>query len=612
MEKNQRNMITAVVLIALLMLGWELGLNYFYPQPETPPAATATQVPGDTPAQDSKARHTRDGGLVDPADLALEQKDLDQSLGSKDRIVIDSPEVLGSINPVGARIDDLTLKTHRQTVDKDSGPVRLFSPMGTPAQQFAQFGFVGDNVRMPDANTVWTAQGDRLAPGKPVTLSWDNGQGLRFVIALAIDDHYMITAQQTVANTGTAPVSVKPFALINRTSATASLDTWTVHSGPIGAFDGSVDFGNNYDDVVEKGNVTGSGAANWIGFTDIYWLSALVPQDGAKTTADFRSLGDAKFRADVIYDPVTVPAGKQVSRTTRLFAGAKESQVLDMYEAGVNGQGGIANFGLAIDWGWFRWFEKPIFWLLTKLFELVGNFGVAIILLTLIVRGVMFPIAQRQFASMAAMKALQPKMKALQERYKDDKQMLQSKMMELYREEKVNPLAGCLPMFLQIPVFYALYKVLMVAIEMRHQPFILWIKDLSAPDPLHVLNLFGLLDFNPPGFLAIGVLAILLGITMWLQFKLNPAQMDPAQQQIFMLMPWFMMFVMAPFAAGLLIYWITSNLLTIGQQKLLYSRHPQLKASEMEDKKDKLRADLAAEKAAAAQAASKPGKKPRA
>uniref|UniRef100_UPI003B9A529A membrane protein insertase YidC n=1 Tax=Novosphingobium sp. TaxID=1874826 RepID=UPI003B9A529A len=240
----------------------------------------------------------------------------------------------------------------------------------------------------------------------------------------------------------------------------------------------------------------------------------------------------------------------------------------------------------SIDWGWFRWFEKPIFWLLDSLFKLVKNFGVAIILLTLIVRGVMFPIAQRQFASMAAMRALQPKMKALQERYKDDKQKQQQEIMELYKREKVNPLAGCLPIFLQIPVFFALYKVLTLTIEMRHQPFALWIKDLSAPDPAHILNLFGLLPFDPPGFLAIGVLAILLGITMWAQFKLQPAAMDPAQQQIFAFMPWIMMFVMAPFAAGLLIYWITSNVLTIAQQKYLYSKHPQLKAQADKDQLD--------------------------
>lgn len=585
MENNQRNMITAVVLIALLMLGWELGLNYFYPQPEQPivEASESAELPVETAADaGSPAKRTREGGLSDPGMIAEEEADLDQSLGSKDRIVIDAPRVAGSINPVGARIDDIVLKTHRQTVEKDSGPVRLFSPADTPAQHFAQFGFVGENIKLPGPDTAWQAEGGPLAPGSPVTLTWNNGEGLDFAIRFEIDEHYMITATQTVANTGGTDISVKPFALINRTDRTASLDTWTVHSGPIGAFDGSVDFGNDYDDVAEKGTVPGKGAAEWIGFTDIYWLSALVPQEGAPTSADFRSLGNSNFRADVIYDPIAIPAGEQVSRSTQLFAGAKESDVLDMYE-----ETGIIHFGLAIDWGWFRWFEKPIFWLLNWLFDLVGNFGVAIILLTVIVRLAMFPIAQRQFASMAAMKAVQPKMKALQERFKDDKQQLQQKMMELYREEKVNPLAGCLPMFLQIPVFFALYKVLMLAIEMRHQPFILWIKDLSAPDPLHILNLFGLLDFDPPGFLAIGVLAILLGVTMWLQFKLNPAQMDPMQQQIFMLMPWFLMFVMAPFAAGLLIYWITSNVLTIGQQKLLYARHPQLKQAAEAETADK-------------------------
>jgi len=332
--------------------------------------------------------------------------------------------------------------------------------------------------------------------------------------------------------------------------------------------------------VREAGLTRGEGTADWLGFTDVYWMSTLIPAAPGRsgTTSDFRSLGNGIYRADLIYDTAVVPAGKQVTTTTRLFAGAKESAVLDRYE-----DGGITNFGLAIDWGWFRWFEKPIFMLLVALFKAVGNFGVAIILLTLIVRGVMFPIAQRQFASMAAMRAIQPKMKALQDRYKDDRQKQQEEVMKLYKQEGVNPLAGCLPIFLQIPIFFALYKTLLVAIEMRHEPFILWIKDLSAPDPLHILNLFGLLPFTPPSFLAIGVLAVLLGITMWMQFKLNPAQMDPMQQQIFAIMPWIMMFIMAPFAAGLLIYWITSNILTIAQQKYLYSKHPQLKAQAEKD-----------------------------
>jgi YidC/Oxa1 family membrane protein insertase len=275
----------------------------------------------------------------------------------------------------------------------------------------------------------------------------------------------------------------------------------------------------------------------------------------------------------VIYDPVTLAPGRQVTQTTRLFVGGKESNVLDHYE-----DAGVPNFGLAIDWGWFRWFMYPIFWLLKQLFALTGNFGVAIILLTVVVRALVFPIAQRGFASMAAMRAVQPKMKAIQERYKDDRVKLQQEMAKLYKEEKINPLSGCLPLLLQIPIFFALYKTLLVAIEMRHKPFVLWIRDLSAPDPATILNGFGLLPFDPPSFLAIGVLAVLLGVTMWLQFKLNPAGMDPVQQQVFAIMPWVLMFIMAHFAAGLLLYWITSNILTLAQQKYLYSKHPQLKA----------------------------------
>ncbi|MCJ1962019.1 membrane protein insertase YidC, partial [Novosphingobium mangrovi (ex Hu et al. 2023)] len=474
---------------------------------------------------------------------------------------------------------------HRETVDKDSGPVRLYSPSGTPAQQFAQFGWVGEGAATPNAGTVWNVQdGAKLTPSTPVTLTWENGKGQTFALTYKVDDNYMLTVEQSVANTGQAPVIVQPFALINRTDKTASLDSFQVHSGPVGAFDGSVSFGTDYDDIAEEKTIETAGNADWIGFTDVYWMSTLAPV-GAKAEGTYRALGNDLFRADLMYPQQALQPGQKLSRTTKLFAGAKEHNVLDAYEAQ-----GITNFGLAIDWGWFRWFEKPIFWLLVKLFSLVGNFGVAIILLTAIVRGIMFPIAQRGFASMAAMRAVQPKMKAIQERYKDDKQKQQQEVMKLYKEEGVNPLAGCLPMLLQIPVFFALYKTLILAIEMRHQPFILWIKDLSAPDPLHILNLFGLIPFDPPSFLGIGVLALLLGVTMFLQFRLNPAQMDPTQQQIFMIMPWFMMFVMAPFASGLLLYWITSNLLTIAQQKYLYSRHPQLKAQTEKVAEDSARA----------------------
>ena len=577
---NSRNLILAIALCAVLLFGWDILVSRMYPQPASIEQAERIDAP-----TRRAAAHSRDGGLTDPLELVEEQRDLQTALATPGRVPIDAPEVAGSLDPVGARVDDIVLKSHRQTVERGSGPVRLFSPAGTPAQQFAQFGWVGEGVATPDAATRWQVEGGPLTQDSPTVFTWNNGEGQTFRLTFSVDQFYMLSVEQTVANTGTGSVALRPYAFVNRTSRSASQDTWNVHSGPIGDFAGSVNFDWNYDDVAEEGPVSPAGAAGWIGFTDIYWFSALIPQEGASAEGAWRPLGNETFRADLLYDPVTIQPGRQVSRTTRLFVGAKESEVLDYYE-----DGGIEKFGLAIDWGWFRWFMKPIFWLLRTLFAAVGNFGVAIILLTVIIRGLMFPIAQKQFASMAQMRAVQPKMKALQERYKEDKPRLQQEMAKLYKDEKVNPLAGCLPMFLQIPIFFALYKTLLIAIEMRHQPFVLWIRDLSAPDPATILNLFGLLPFTPPSFLAVGVLALLLGITMWLQFKLNPAVMDPMQQQIFMFMPWVLMFVMAPFAAGLLIYWITSNLLTVAQQHYLYSRHPQLREQAEKDRADKARA----------------------
>jgi len=594
---NQRNLILAVVLTGMLLLGWDAGMRYFYPAP-SPAARSAPAAVSSGPAADAAApKATREGGLTGAA-IAQERRDLTTALAKGGRVSIAAPRVSGSIDLTGAVIDDLTLNDHREMLDKKSGPVRVFSPAGTPAQHFAQFGWVGEGIALPTATTVWRAEGTQLTPQTPVTLRWDNPTGQSFAIRYGIDANYMISATQTVVNRGSAPAVVRPFALINRTDRTASLDSFNVHSGPIGAFDGSVEFDVDYHcdnsffsctGLREAGTVAGAGRPDWLGFTDIYWMSTLIPDAKAPASGDFRSLGNRAYRADLLYRPVALGVGQQLTRTTRLFAGAKENTVLEAYEDAGSGQG-ITNLSLAIDWGWFRWFEKPIFSLLEWLFRTLGNFGVAIIALTFIVRGLMFPIAQKQFASMAAMRAIQPKMKALQERYKDDRQRHQQETMALYKTEKVNPLAGCLPIFLQIPVFFALYKVLILTIEMRHQPFALWIKDLSAPDPLHILNLFGLLPFTPPSFLAIGILAVLLGISMYVQFKLNPVQMDPAQEQIFKLMPWVLMFVMAPFAAGLLIYWITSNVLTIAQQSFLYSRHPQLKAQSEKDAADKARA----------------------
>ncbi len=573
---DNRNLLLAVVLSGLLILGWDVGMRYFYPEaaisaPADPARPAATASAG-APAADI-------GGDAAPGRKVR----LETALASADRVVIDTPRLAGSINLVGARIDDIVLKDYRQTVKKDSGPVRLFAPESTADQYYAEFGFVTGGVRQP-SNARWEASGSKLTPETPVTLTRTDAGGITYTIRFAVDQDFMITAEQTATNAGTNPAIIQPFALIKRSSANASLSQWIAHSGPVFVSDEVASYDVAYEcgwtllstcnDLTADKLYKVEGKVDWLGFTDQYWFAALVPAKGT-ASVDFRSVGDKLFRADVLYQPATVPAGKAVSQSTRLFAGAKESALLDTYE-----DAGIAQFGLAITWGWFWFFEKPFLWLLRTLNGLVGNFGVAIILMTVIVRGLMFPIAQKQFASMAAMKAVQPKMKEIQERFKDDKQRQQQEIMKLYKDEKVNPLAGCLPLVLQIPIFFALYKVLVLAIEMRHEPFVLWIRDLSAPDPAHILNLFGMLPYEvPAGFLAIGPLAVLLGVTMWLTFKLNPSAMDPVQQQMFSIMPWILMFVMAPFAAGLLLYWVTSNLLTLAQQSYLYSRHPQLKAA---------------------------------
>ena len=575
---NQRNLLLAVALSGLLIIGWSYVMQAFYPEAaDTSPtelvdpasSTSAGNVPGATTVAGDLGEGEAPAGPVD----------LSEALADPQRVVIDTPKVAGSINLVGARIDDIVLKDYRETVEKDSGPVRLLAPERTDNQYFAEFGFVVDGKQMP-ANAVWQADGERLTPTSPITLSRTDEAGIEYRIALSIDEDYMISAEQLADNATERAAIIQPFARIKRTSTNATPDEIIVHSGPIGVFGGTLHDPNSYEELAEIGRDTPQGAVSWLGFTDRYWHSALVPGDGEVDTAGFNSLGDNLFVGGVVYRPKTIAAGATLTQSTRLFAGAKDSVILDQYE-----DSGITYFGKAISWGWFEWFEKPMLWLLRTLNGWIGNFGLAIIALTFIIRGLLFPIAQKQFASMAQMKALQPKMKAIQERYKDDKQKQQQEIMQLYKDEKANPLAGCLPLIIQIPIFFALYKVLILAIEMRHEPFIeFWIRDLSAPDPWTILNLFGLLPFEVPGFLGIGVLAVLLGFTMWLTFKLNPSAMDPMQQQIFNFMPWILMFVMAPFAAGLLLYWVTSNILTLAQQKYLYSKNPQLRAAAEKEK----------------------------
>jgi YidC/Oxa1 family membrane protein insertase len=553
---DSKNLILAVVLSALVLLGWTWAANKYFPtaNPPSTKVVNGKQQPLPQP-------QAQPSGQPTPAKL----QSVNAALAAGPRVRIQTPSLSGSINLKGAQIDDLVLVTQKQTIAKDSPPVRLLSPLGTPGSLIAQFGWTGQAGQVPALDALWTADSQLLSPGRPVTLSTQMADGTRYQIKIAVDDGYLFTVQQSVANASGQPLSFRPIGLVSRASQSVDKSTWQNHVGPIGVFDGKANYDVNWKDLDEGKTETFGNASGWLGFTDKYWLTALVPQ-GAMS-GEFRRSPSGGYQADYALAPATVNPGQTLTTSTGLFAGAKEKAWLDRYE-----DAGITKLSKSIDWGWFEFFMRPIFDLLMFLFRTVGNFGVAIICLTLIVRAIMFPIAQKQFQSMAAMRKLQPKMKAIQERFKDDKQRQQQEILKLYQAEKVNPAAGCLPIVIQIPIFYALYKVLVVSVEMRHQPFIGWIKDLSAADPLTPVNLFGLLHFTPPAMLAIGVLPILVGATQWMSMKLNPQPMDPAQAQVFAIMPWFLVFVMAPFAAGLQLYWITNNLLTITQQWWLYRK----------------------------------------
>lgn len=553
---DNRNLILAIALSVLVLLGWSFFSQKFMP-PNPPPKVVNGKVqpapqPGTAPAPQAEAAAKQSAAQV---------------LASTPRVRISTPSLQGSINLKGAEIDDLVLLKQRETTDKNSPPVRLLSPAGAPSAYYASFGWTGQGVQVPGADTQWTPSAPVLEPGKPVTLSWKNGGGQTFQLIVSVDEDYLFTVRQQVTNSGAAPVAVRPYGLISRADKSPDTSRWTMHVGPIAYLDGAAKYGIYWKNLDNGQSQHFTSNGGWLGFTDKYWLTALAPAGDAPISAAFVGKPAGGYQADYAEPEQVVAPGQTVSADTQLFAGAKDKQLLDKYESA-----GIPKLTKSIDWGWFEWFMRPIFDLLMFLFHATGNFGVAIICLTFIVRLIMFPIAQKQFKSMAAMRKLQPKMKAIQERFKDDKPRAQQEILKLYQQEKVNPAAGCLPVVLQIPIFYALYKVLMVSVEMRHQEFVLWIKDLSAPDPMTPLNLFGLIHWTPPGMLAIGILPILVGITQWFSFKLQPQQMDPAQQQIFSMMPWIMMFFFAQFAAGLQLYYVTSNLLTLAQQWWLYRR----------------------------------------
>jgi len=561
-SNDNRNMILAVVLSAMVLFGW----SFLFPTPN-PPATNTVVANGQAPAPTQAPGAPPQATTISAAPVANRDRAVVLRETAGERVRIETPMLQGSLSLRGARIDDLVLVRHREGVSPTSPPVRLFSPVGTRDAYFASFGWSGPastNELRPKADTLWTASGGTtLTPTTPVTLSWNNGRGQVYQIILRVDDGYLFTAEQILINRG-QPISMSSSALVNRTGRGHDVDSWQSQVGPVGVFNGTANYDTDYSSLADAQNhsVQQDSRGGWLGFTDKYWLAAVIPSQQSNISTSFRQMDSAGnvFQADYYGQAREVGANQRMTTTSHLFAGAKEIHYLNRYSTELG-----TDMGRAIDWGWFDFIMKPIFALLTWLFSVLGNFGFAIICLTIIVRILLYPLAQKQFSSMAKMKVLQPKMKALQERYKEDKPRLQQEMMKMYKEEQVNPMAGCLPIFLQIPVFYALYKVLMVSVEMRHQPFIGWIHDLTAPDPLTPVNLFGLLPFTPPGLLAIGILPILVGVTMWLQQKMNTAPMDPMQQKIFAWMPWILVVIMAPFAAGFQVYWVTNNLISILQ-----------------------------------------------
>lgn len=591
---DQKNLILAIVISVTILFVYQ-GLLVDAPNRERQQAGQAgtagQQGTVPSPSTDGTRPRTGSGDTRPSVSGAAPQLGVDTSeivgkpgdspeiqreaaLKLSPRLAIVSPRLEGSIALKGARFDDLFLKGYRVSIEPESDLVELLWPTGTTNPYYAEFGWLGDRtVRTPDSASIWTSDSGRLEPGKPVTLRWDNGEGLLFERHIELDENYMFTITQRVRNTGDAPVQIAPYGLISRTGKPEILGFYILHEGLIGVFDDTLNE-VDYDDLVDEGPERHAATGGWLGITDKYWLAALIPDQKAPMRASFNAgpkNKPAKFQADYLLESRDVPVGGAVEVTNRFFAGAKQVPLLDSYEKEL----GIARFDLAVDFGWFYFLTKPIFLALLWIEKHIGNLGLAILVLTVFIKLLFFPLANKSYRSMSRMKALQPKMMEMKERFGDDRQRLNQAMMDLYKKEKVNPAAGCLPMLVQIPVFFALYKVLFVTIEMRHAPFYGWIHDLSARDPLGVLTLFGLIDWTVPQMLDvvdIGLWPLIMGATMFLQQKLNPQPTDPIQAKIFLFMPLFFMFLLAPFPAGLVIYWAWNNVLSMSQQWLIMKR----------------------------------------
>jgi YidC/Oxa1 family membrane protein insertase len=596
---DNRNLFLAIGLSLAVIILWQIffiepqmeaerqaqqGAQTRAEQTAATPGATTPQQAAPAPeagAGDIPAAPQQGTGAVPQPDAPQATQTAAGPGASAPRVPIDTPRVEGSISLVGGRLDDLTLKGYHVTVDPESPQVRLLSPVGTANPYFAETGWVaaGDDIAVPQSDTVWTLEtGQTLTPDTPVTLAWDNGAGLTFRRTVEVDDNYMFTVTQTVENATDEDVTLFPYSRVRRQGTPDITGFFILHEGMIGVLGEEGLVQEDYGDLRDAGVVDlPESSSGWLGITDKYWATAVIPDPGTGFKPRYLAGGSATmpaYQADYLADPVVVAAGSSAESVNRVFAGAKETNKIQGYEDTL----GIDRFNLMIDWGWFYFITKPLFYALDWVHGLVGNFGVAILVVTVGVKLIFFPLAQKAYTSMAKMKGLQPKIQQLRERYKDDRMKQQQEMMELYKKEKVNPLAGCIPILIQIPVFFALYKVLFVSIEMRHAPFFGWIQDLSAPDPTSIFNLFGLLPYDPGAvpllgpFLMVGVWPIIMGITMWLQMKMNPAPPDPTQAMIFNWMPVFFTILLASFPAGLVIYWAWNNFLSVAQLYVIMRR----------------------------------------
>tara|TARA_B110000879_G_scaffold118684_1_gene157674 strand:- start:293 stop:1972 length:1680 start_codon:yes stop_codon:yes gene_type:complete len=549
---DQKNLLLAILASLVVLLGFQL----LFPTKDVPKIDNSQEI--------------NDSFAPAPELIAELPKDRNEIINESARVNIENQFINGSINLTGARIDDIIFKKYRIDLSSDSENVKFFSPNGSDKSYFAQYGWATTNntIELPNANTVWKSDRSTISPEQPVVLVWDNGNGLIFKRTISIDNEYMFSIQQTVINNTSEEIILQPYGLINRTGFPKLSGLFILHEGPIGVLKDRVKE-LDYDDLEDE-KISEESQTGWIGITDKYWLAALIPDQKSKFTGTFESFPsgrDIKFQTSYLGPQITVAANNQETYSSQFYAGAKEVPILDKHE-----ENGIPMFDRAIDFGWFYIITKPLAYLLHFFSTYLGNVGLAIIALTICIRIVLFPLANKSFKSMNKMKVLQPKMMEIRKRYGNDKVQMQKEVMALYKKEKANPLAGCLPILLQIPVFFALYKVLTVTLEMRQAPFYGWIKDLSVPDPYSIFNMFGLIPIDLPSFLIIGMWPLLMGATMFLQQKLNPAPPDPIQAKVMGMLPFIFIFLFAQFAAGLVLYWTCNNILSIAQQWIIMKK----------------------------------------